>query len=60
MGLADSPAFIDQFVDLEENLVNMIIIVGNGFEIHSQNIKIAGKIPAAGCSLCLPPTRRSG
>ena len=41
-GIADEPAYIDQFTDLEGGFVNSTFIAGNAFEIHGSNIKIEG------------------
>jgi len=47
-GIAETPAFIDEFVDIEENSINHIFVPGNGFNIHGHNIKIEGDDSACG------------
>ena len=44
-GIAETPAYIDEFIDLEENAVNSVIVEGHGFAVHSHNIKIEGGDP---------------
>jgi hypothetical protein len=48
VGIAEEPAYIDQFIDVEDNLINTGFVVGNGFTIHGHNIKIEGDDPACG------------
>jgi len=45
VGIADTPAYIDQFVDLEEDMTNSLIVAGHGFAVHGHNIKIDGDDP---------------
>jgi len=44
-GIAETSAYIDEFVDLEENLTNSLIVAGHGFAVHGHNIKIEGDDP---------------
>ena len=48
LGLAEAAAYIDQFVDVEENSVNSTFVPGNGFAVHGHHIKIDGNNPACG------------
>jgi len=48
VGIAEEPAFIDQFIDVEDNLINSSFVPGNGFTVHGHNIKIDGTDPACG------------
>ena len=48
VGLADAPAYIDQFTDVESNYVNSSFIPGNAFTVHGHNIKIEGSSPDCG------------
>jgi len=41
-GLADVPAYIDEFIDVEDNSINQLYVPDNGFTIHGHNIKIEG------------------
>jgi len=41
-GLADVPAYIDEFIDVEDNSINQLYVPGNGFTIHGHNIRIEG------------------
>jgi len=47
-GIADMPAYIDEFMDLEEKSTNNIYVPGNGFAVHGHNIKVDGNDPACG------------
>jgi len=47
-GIAEEAAFIDEFVDVEENSINNSFVPGNGFTIHGHNIRIDGTDPACG------------
>jgi len=47
-GIAEVPAYIDQFIDLEENSINTSSVAGHGFAIHGHNIKIEGNHPDNG------------
>jgi len=48
VGIADTPAYIDEFVDLEANSTNSQYVPGNGFTVRGQNVKIEGTDPACG------------
>jgi len=45
VGISETPAYIDEFIDLEENLTNSLIVAGHGFAVHGHNIKIEGDDP---------------
>jgi len=47
-GIAETPAFIDEFMDVEENSANHVFVPGNGFTVHGHNVKIDGDNPACG------------
>jgi len=47
-GIAEVPAYIDQFTDLEEDITNSLFVPGHGFAIHGHNIKIEGTNPDIG------------
>ena len=51
-GVAESTAYIDEFLDMEENLSNSIFVPGHGIAVHGHNIKIEGAYP---CGLYLVP-----
>ena len=44
-GIAETSAYIDEFVDLEEHTTNTVYVGGNGFAVHGHNIKIEGDPP---------------
>jgi len=44
-GIAETSSYIDQFVDLEEDMTNSLIVAGHGFSVHGHNIKIEGDDP---------------
>ena len=48
VGIAEEPAYIDEFTDVEDSLINSSFVPGNGFTIHGHNIKIEGTDPACG------------
>jgi len=48
VGVAEEPAYIDEFIDVEDNLINSSFVPGNGFTVHGHNIKIEGDDPACG------------
>jgi len=47
-GIADAPAYIDEFIDIEGDSTNQLFMPGNGFVIHGHNIKIDGNDAACG------------
>jgi hypothetical protein len=47
-GVADGNAFIDEFIDRDENSVNGIFAPGNMFCINGNKIKLAGDDPGCG------------
>jgi len=47
-GVADGNAFIDEFIDRDENSVNEIFSPGNMFCINGNKIKLAGDDPSCG------------
>jgi len=47
-GLADIPAYIDEFIDVEENSINHLFVPDNAFTIHGHHIKIDGTHPSCG------------
>jgi len=47
-GIADGNAFIDEFIDRDEDSVNGIFAPGNMFCINGNKIKLAGDDPACG------------
>jgi len=44
-GRIEEPAYISEFIDLEEDLTNSLIVAGHGFAVHGHNIKIEGDDP---------------
>ena len=48
IGLADSNAFIDEFIDTDEQSVNNVFTPGNMFSISGNKIKILGENPDCG------------
>ena len=48
MGVADCNAFIDEFIDRDEDSVSSIFIPGDMFCINGNKIKVAGDNPACG------------
>jgi len=48
VGLADAPAYIDQFTDVESNYVNSSFVVDQGFSITGHSIKVEGTLPGVG------------
>ena len=52
-GLADVGAYIDEFIDTEDNCVNSQFIPGNMFVIHGHKIKVEGD--ASVCGVFLVP-----
>jgi len=50
-GVADSPAYIDGFLDVEGNSTNHLFVPGDGFMIHGHNIKVEGNDAACGVYL---------
>lgn len=47
-GLAETNAFIDSFIDYEENMINSQYVPGNIFGIFGNKIKVAGDHPSCG------------
>jgi hypothetical protein len=47
-GYADSKGWISEFMDVEENSVNLIFMPGNMFSISGNKIKLAGDDPSVG------------
>jgi len=47
-GTADSNAFIDEFIDRDEDSVNGVFVPGNMFCINGNKIKLAGDDPSCG------------
>jgi hypothetical protein len=47
-GIADVPAYIDEFIDVEGNSSNQLFVPGNGFSLHGHNIKAGGDDPSYG------------
>jgi hypothetical protein len=48
VGIADVPAYIDEFIDVEANSSNQVFVPGNGFSLHGHNIKNEGDDPSCG------------
>ena len=53
LGLADINAFIDEFIDTDEDLVNSQYIPGDLFTLTGNKIKVAGEDP--GCGVFFKP-----
>jgi len=51
LGVADSPAYIDEFIDYEENSVNAGFVPGNHFALLGHMIRVAGDIRTCGVFL---------
>ena len=47
-GLAESNAFIDKFIDFQENTVNSLYTPGDLFSVSGNQIKVAGDNPGCG------------
>jgi len=47
-GHVEEPAYISEFVDMEEDMTNSLFVPGHGFTIHGHNIKIEGTNPDIG------------
>jgi len=47
-GIAEAPAYIDEFIDLENQSINSQFVPGHGFAIHGHNIKLEGGNPDIG------------
>jgi len=52
-GIADTPAYIDEFIDVEEKSINHLYVPGNAFTIHGHNVKIDG--PDGACGVYFVP-----
>ena len=47
-GIAGVPAYIDEFIDVEEKSVNHLYVPGNGFIVHGHNIMVDEDDPDCG------------